>query len=137
MINYIRNKYSRGYTLIEVMISVAIFGIIGAVLFGDTPSIGKAVAFNTEANLITDIVRDIQIKGSSGYVGTNDNVASSTKYTGLGLTFSTAENKITVFADNKDAINERGVYEGNKYFNNGDKKITTSALSGVSVKDSV
>ena len=113
-----KNKLLRGYSLLEVMLSVAIFAIMGSVLFGDTPSIGKSIAFNTEANLITDIVRDVQIKGSSGYVGTSTN--SNSEYSGLGLVFFVGKsdsNRINVFADKIINNNsERGAYKGNGYY---------------------
>ena len=133
-----KNKLLRGYSLLEVMLSVAIFAIMGSVLFGDTPSIGKSIAFNTEANLITDIVRDVQIKGSSGYVGTSTTDGNG-EYSGLGLVFFVGKsdsNHINVFADkNTSAVNDKGTYKGNGYYDDEDLILGKQYINGSVITD--
>ena len=107
MLKYFRkNIFSlRGYTLVEVMVSIAIYAIMAVVIFSSGPNLGRAISFNNEANLIADTIRDLQIKGSTAFTGqlqsntnaSTTNSATNTNIVGIGMSFfaTTSTSKVS------------------------------------------
>ncbi|MCX8513720.1 MAG: type II secretion system protein, partial [Candidatus Pacebacteria bacterium] len=118
----------KGYTLIEVMVAIAIYAIMAVVIFSSGPNLGRAISFNNEANLIADTIRDLQIKGSSAFTGrlqsnttaTTTNSATSTNVVGIGMSFfattSTSKvaantvNNVKLFYVSGNTLNQYGAY---------------------------
>ena len=107
MLKYFRKNIFtlRGYTLVEVMVSIAIYAIMAVVIFSSGPNLGRAISFNNEANLIADTIRDLQIKGSTAFTGqlqsntnaSTTNSATTTNIVGIGMSFfaTTSTSKVS------------------------------------------
>ena|SRR3989344_3170018 len=97
-ITFKKGKLSAGFTLVEVVITVAIIVLITSVLFGNFGRFTTNAEFD---NLATDIVlsiREAQVYGTSVREGTNE---FNNAY---GLHIDRLSSKYIIFADDGDSI---------------------------------
>lgn len=90
-----------GYTLIELIVVIAIISILGGVMMSSTPNLNKYVSFSKDTILLVDTIRDMQIRGGSLYTK-NINPLEMDNIKGFGLYFDMTlgnQKEFTIFKD--------------------------------------
>lgn len=131
----ILQRVIKGYTLIEMVVVIAIFVIMGTVMFTGMPSLGKYTRFQKDMILFTDTVRDLQIKGGSVYVKNidNNNLGDVDDIKGFGmyldLSVINGNKQITIFKDLESGdVNKYGVRESNAKYDSVAEKVEVDVL---------
>ena len=108
-------KNYKGFTLVEVVVTVAIFSIIATITYTSYPNANNILSYNITVQEVVSRVKDAQIYGSSAGV---DSV-SGEDYKGAGLFFETDtvnSKYITEFLDLATKISDLAVKDSNKYY---------------------
>ncbi len=108
-------KNYKGFTLVEVVVTVAIFSIIATITYTSYPNANNILSYNITVQEVVSRVKDAQIYGSSAGV---DSV-SGEDYKGAGLFFETDivnSKYITEFLDLSTKISDLAVKDSNKYY---------------------
>lgn len=114
----------KGYTLLEFVVVMGIFLIMGVVLMNGAPNMNKYVGFSKDTLLLTDTLRDIQVKGVSSYSAVFSTSAfDQDKIIGYGLYIDISDinknNILTTFADLEDeslGADQYGIKSSNKEY---------------------
>jgi prepilin-type N-terminal cleavage/methylation domain-containing protein len=121
MLKNINLKFKRliikGYTLMELVVVIAIISILGAVTMGSAPELNKYIGFSKDSILLIDTIRDMQVKGGSTYTK-NINPLESDMIKGFGLYFdmtSGSQKEFTIFKDFEigEDLDEFGIKNSN------------------------
>ena len=126
-------KNYKGFTLVEVVVTVAIFSIIATITYTSYPNANNILSYNITVQEVVSRVKDAQIYGSSAGV---DSV-SGEDYKGAGLFFETDtvnSKYITEFLDLATFISISGVKESNKYY---DKPLVTTDPDKIISQDAI
>ncbi len=105
---FVKNKKfkNQGFTLIEVMVNVVIFGIMMSISFYNYPKLTQALAFSNAAQEIVSIVKSAQISGSS----------RGGSYSGDGVFFSRNGITFTEFLDATSTLDYLGTLKSDRVF---------------------
>ncbi len=102
----------RAFTLIETIVTIAIFFIVTAATYSSYPKVKETMEFNFATQTLVSKLRTAQAYGS--------NIGGS-GYVGAGVTFLKANpftrGAVTEFLDAGGPINKSGLSEGDKIYN--------------------
>ncbi len=105
-----RNLRLRGFSLVELMITVAIFAVLGVFIYSSYPRLNNILGFNLSVQDVTSRLKMAQIRGAS----------MGGDYRGYGVYFSSdvSSNYLTTsfFDKENESMNSLGIQETNRYF---------------------
>ena len=110
-------KSQQGFSLLELMVVIAIFLIITAVVMTNIPSFGRRGALDLTAQEVAGCIRAAQTYGTSAKANEYSEIKP------VGALLDEQDNKITIFFDND---------ETNTFDDSSDKVIETCDLKGYS-----
>src|SRR3989344_6445394 len=99
----------RGFTILEILVVMAVMGIIAAILVSSYPSFGEVLAVDSQAQLIALAIRDIEQRAISTL---ESSVAPGQYKTAFGVHFDIANNRQYVLFS--DAIDEDNFLTANE-----------------------
>ena len=117
----------KGFTLIELIISMAIMSLMTVVMFADYPESSMRVNLANLTSKISLLIREAQIRGSSVDSGVSGNIS------GYGLYFNLANpNKVIMFND-LAIPSSGGISVGNGLYDAVESNLVTNIISGFKI----
>lgn len=131
----LKNQTQRGFTLIEMMVVLAIFLLISGITFANYPAFNSRVSISTLANGIAVSIREAQVYGVSVK---NATTSALGLYPSYGVYFNTAagnsqasSTQYVLFYDQQESgmFNTYGKPIGDGRYNTTTEKVQTMGLS--------
>jgi prepilin-type N-terminal cleavage/methylation domain-containing protein len=132
---FFKNKQPkiRGFSLIEMVVTLAVFGLLMSISFSAYPKMSQTIGFNSSVSDIGYIIKETQISGSSRGDFSNDG------YSGEGVYFTTEGDQsfyVKTFLDKSVTVDDFGQAKSDKVYGTEDETLKNNKnINQVKVSD--